>query len=146
MSDTRPVREERTGWRDERISKRHRQWGWDVPIVDIDFLVIEYDLAKAIALVEYKHEKAAPVQFRNTSYRALKDLSDRAGIPAFVVRYADDFSWWQATALNSLGEKWLPKTKRLTEKEWVALIYQLRGRRLTEEEWADCLLRIQEAT
>jgi len=129
MSDTRPVRKERTGWRDERISRKHREWGWDCPAIDIDFLMLEYDLGKAIALVEYKHEKAAPVQFKHPSYRALKDLSDRASIPAFVVRYADDFSWWEATALNSLGEKWLPKPKKMAEKEWVAFLYQLRGQR-----------------
>ncbi len=128
MSDARPVRKERTGWRNERISRKHREWGWDCPAIDIDFLLLEYDVGKAIALVEYKHEKATQPQFTHPSYRALKDLSDRAGISAFVVRYADDFSWWQATALNSLGEKWLPKTKRMTEEEWVAFLYQLRGR------------------
>lgn len=37
------VAEERNGWRDERISKRHRQWGRDCPAVDIDFLMLEYD-------------------------------------------------------------------------------------------------------
>jgi len=128
MSDARPVREERTGWRNERISRKHREWGWDCPAIDIDFLMLEYDVGKAVALVEYKQENASQPQFTHPSYRALKDLSDRAGIPAFVVRYADDFSWWHATALNSLGEKWLPEPKKMTEKEWVALLYQLRGR------------------
>ena len=34
------VRPERTGWRDEKLSQRHRMWGWDCPAVDIDFLLL----------------------------------------------------------------------------------------------------------
>ena len=51
---------ERTGWRDQALSERHRAWGWDCPALDMDFVMIEYDNGKATALVEYKHEQAAP--------------------------------------------------------------------------------------
>jgi len=49
----REVRPERTGWRDLELSKRHRQWGWDCPGIDLDFLFLEYDRGKAVAIVEY---------------------------------------------------------------------------------------------
>ena len=83
---------ERTGWRDERISLRHRQWGDDCPAMDLDFLMLEYDRGKAVAVVEYKHERAAPLRTGHPSLRALTDLGDRAGLPVFVTRYSDDFT------------------------------------------------------
>ena len=35
------VRKERTGWRDEEISRRHRLWGVSCAATDIDFLLVE---------------------------------------------------------------------------------------------------------
>ena len=32
------VRQERSGWRDMRLSERHRRWGWNCPAVDLDHL------------------------------------------------------------------------------------------------------------
>jgi len=124
------VREERTHWRDARISARHRAWGWDCPAVDIDFLLLEYDGGKAMALVEYKHEHAPELRLAHPSVRAVVNLADRAGLPAFVVRYADDFSWWFATPLNGRARTLLPEARHLTEEEWVALLYRSRGRHL----------------
>jgi len=122
------VRRERTNWRDERISKRHRQrWGWDCPALDLDFLLLEYDRGKAVALVEYKNEQAATAHSTHPSYRALIDLGNRAGIPVFGVRYADDWSWWRVTPLNDMAKRWVPRQARMTEREWVTLLYRIRG-------------------
>ena len=38
---TKTVPRERTGWRDEEISRRHRLYGVSCPMIDIDFLVSE---------------------------------------------------------------------------------------------------------
>jgi hypothetical protein len=70
------MRDEQLGWRDERISARHRTWGCDCPAADIDFLVLEYDGGVASDLVEYKHDNAA-VDLESASNRALKRLSFR---------------------------------------------------------------------
>ena len=121
------VSPERTGWRDQRLSERHRRWGWDCPAVDVDFLMLEYDRGKASALVEYKHEQAAPQYPTHPSYRAMIDLGDRAGIPVFGVRYADDFSWWRVTPLNGLAKKLLSEQTRMTEEDWIKLLYRIRG-------------------
>ena len=40
-------------------------------MVDIDWLVVEYDQAVPVALVEYKNEHARPVDPTHPSYRAL---------------------------------------------------------------------------
>lgn len=60
--------EERTGWRDQELSNRHRTWGHDCPAEDVDFLLdtqptmfndsfrlVEYYHARPKALIEYKH-------------------------------------------------------------------------------------------
>jgi len=129
----RAVRQERTGWRDERISKRHKQWGWNCPALDIDFLLLEYDEGKAVALVEYKHEDAQVVRLGHPSVRAVVDLADRASLPAFVVRYADDFTWWYPTPLNQRARELLPEARMTTEAEWVEILYRCRGRDLPPE-------------
>ena len=125
---TTEVSPERTGWRDERISNRHRMWGWDCPAVDIDFLLMEYDCGLPSALVEFKHEKAAPIRLGHPSIRALNVLSSRALIPLFLVRYADDFSWYYVTPGNDKALEFVPEATHMTEPEWIKLLYCCRGR------------------
>jgi hypothetical protein len=123
------VRQERTGWRDERLSLRHRQWGWDCPGIDLDFLFLEYDRGKAVAIVEYKNEHASPQKASHPSYQAIIDLGNRAGIPVFACRYADDFSWWRIIPLNAIAKEKLPERADMTEAEWIDFLYALRGQK-----------------
>jgi len=121
------VRPERTGWRDEDLSRRHRRWGWDCPAVDLDFLFLEYDHGKATAIVEYKNEHAQPQYAAHPTYQAMIDLGTRAGIPVLACRYSDDFSLWRVVPLNSIAKKCLPIRQDMTEAEWVRFLYGLRG-------------------
>ena len=121
------VKQERTGWRDIALSQRHRKWGWDCPAVDLDFLFLEYDRGKAVAIVEYKHEKAAPQFASHPTYQAMIDLGTRADVPVIAVRYAADFSIWKVVPLNEKAKEWLPERKEMTEREWVTLLYNIRG-------------------
>lgn len=121
------VRAERSGWRDEGLSKRHREWGWDCPAMDIDFLMLEYTEARVCALVEYKNQHANLSNMSGKSYKAIVDLADRAKIPAFVCVYSDDFSLWKPMPLNSVAKKYVPKVKVISEKEWVKLLYMTRN-------------------
>ena len=127
--------DERTFWRDSALSQRHREYGCDCPAVDIDFLMIEYDHAKPCGLVEYKNEHAAPIYLkRNPSIQALLLLANRANLPAFIVRYADDFSWWKVGALNELAAKYLNSNPEyMNEIEWVEKLYEIRGRSVPED-------------
>ena len=68
---TNGVRAERTGWRDQALSDRHREWGFNCPSVDLDFLMVEYNIGLPVALVEYKNERAWMPDFRHATYRAL---------------------------------------------------------------------------
>jgi len=123
------VRAERTHWRDEALSERHRLWGYDCPAVDVDFLLIEFDRKQPCALVDYKHEKL-PALRRNSNVATIGVLGSMADIPAFVCGYAEDFSWFWPIPLNEQAERWISKHdgKRLTEKEWVEMLYAMRGR------------------
>lgn len=123
----REVRPERTGWRDEALSRRHRRWGWDCPAVDLDFLFLEYDHGKASAIVEYKNEHAAPQYASHPTYQAMIDLGDRAGVPVIACRYSDDFSEWKAVPLNETAKQFLPERAILDEAGWVRLLYKIRG-------------------
>ena len=128
---------ERSGWRDEKLSKRHRDWGKDCPMADIDFLVIEYDCAVPKALVEYKHEQQSVENFlkylKGSNCKAIGHLGDMAQLPAFVVRYKDDLSAYHARPINAVAREWLPKPKTMAESEWVSFLYRLRGREIPQE-------------
>jgi hypothetical protein len=132
-----PVKAERTGWRDLELSQRHRRWGWDCPAVDLDFLFLEYDRGKAVALVEYKHENAAPQYRTHPTYQALIDLGNRAEVPVFGARYASDFSWWRITPLNNKAKEWIAGQETMSEKEWVTFLYKIRGYDLPEDVFVD---------
>lgn len=81
-----------------------------------------------MALVEYKHECAAPQHATHPTYQAMIDLGTRAGIPVFAVRYAADFSWWTVVPLNEIARRWVPtRRERITERERVTLLYEMRG-------------------
>lgn len=121
------VREERTGWRDEGISRRHRRWGWDCPAVDLDFLLLEYDRGKASAIVEYKNEHAQPQYVSHPTYQAMIDLGNKANIPVIACRYSDDYSEWKVVPLNDKAKEFIPKRATLSENEWVKLLYIIRG-------------------
>ena len=127
------VKEERTGWRDQGISARHRSWGYDCPALDIDFLMLEYDHGKAAALVEFKNEAAAQVHLGHPSMRAVIGLADNSAIPFFVVRYAGDFSWYDVHPTNAKAREIVPKQIKLTESEWVQLLYFCRDRKMPDE-------------
>ena len=127
------VRQERTGWRDEGLSQRHRRWGWDCPAVDIDFLMLEYDNGKASALVEYKNEHAKPQYVSHPTYQAMINLGDRAGIPVIACRYSDDFSKWRVVPLNTKAREFIPERVELDEADWVRLLYKIRGREISDD-------------
>lgn len=130
------VKTERTGWRDLRLSERHRRWGWDCPAVDLDFLFLEYDKGKAVALVEYKHEFSPLQHSTHPTYQALIDLANRASLPVFGVRYADDFTWYLVTPLNEWAKILCEKQTTMTEEEWVTFLYHIRGYELPDSIFA----------
>lgn len=109
------------------LSQRHRKWGWDCPAVDLDFLFLEYDKGQPVAIVEYKHEKAATQFASHPTYQAMINLGTRANIPVFAARYKNDFSTFVVVPLNDIAKSKLPERKTMTEREWVTFLYEIRG-------------------
>lgn len=127
------IKGERTSWRDGHLSERHRKWGFGVPAQDIDFLLLELDRSKPTALIEYKSEFAGEQYPSHPSYLTLINLGDRADLPVFVVRYAQNFSWWKVIPLNSVAKKMLPERVEVNERLYVTWLYNLRNLTPPEE-------------
>jgi len=64
-SKTRP---ERTQWRDQKLSERHRAWGFNCPAIDIDFLMVEFHTGKPVAIIDYKRYTGS---IKNLNQKAL---------------------------------------------------------------------------
>lgn len=129
--------EERTGWRCEDISRRHRVWGYNCPAVDLDFVVAEYNHGHPVALVEYKHKRAM-IQTDHPTYHALRHLADgykclkTKGIPFFIAIYCPENWWFRVIPLNALAEAHYTEDRRLlNEQRFVRSLYLLRKKVLT---------------
>ena len=128
--DQRQVRPERTHWRDEALSLRHREYGWNVPAVDLDFPLIEYDHAEPVALIEHKNEHAH-VDLGSSGIVAIGKAGDRAKLPLYVIRYADDFGWWHIMPANGVARAQMAKVAQpfvVDELTYVTFLYRLRKR------------------
>jgi len=116
--------QERSGWRDARLSVKRRQWGfcWGC---DIDSVWVEYESREPAGIVEYKHERAT--QIATASLDAVRRLGDRAELPAFLSIYSDDLKFWTITPLNGHARHYVERETTLSEAEWVALNHDIRG-------------------
>ena len=129
------VKPERTGWRDQALSARHREWGWDCPAVDIDQVWIEYDMGKVMGLFEYKREAIDwPPDLSARNYVALRDMADKARVPLFVVRYGRNLSWFEPRCASNIAHLgWAAyHGGHLTELEYVTFLYKLRTRHIPD--------------
>lgn len=126
----RQVKPELTGERDLALNNRHRLWGFDCPAVDIDLLMVEYDHASAVAIVEYKRESASVPGHNTATMTALRRLADKGGVPFYVARYSPGFGRWEARAGNANAKATLGGNYGLVgdEEWWVRFLYRLRGR------------------
>ena len=126
--------QERTGWRDEGLSRLHRTWDIDLPAADLDFILMEYDHCNPVAIIEYKNEHAAPQSKGNPNNKALANLGEMAHLPVFGVRYSDDYMMFWVAALNGRAAIALrgPRAS-MTQSAYVRFLYELRGKQAPEE-------------
>lgn len=130
--------------RDSWLSLRHRSWGFNVPSMDIDFLIIEYDNLTPKALIDYKHENAS-INLNSAGTRTLAKLGDMAGIPAYVVVYGHDLyeknalwsapapdaaHWFTVLALNALAVDLTRNMVKMSELQFVSWLYEIRLRKI----------------
>lgn len=119
---------ERTGWRDEAISRRHRHWGDALPAVDLDFLLVEYNAGYPVALVDYKDCHASMPNLRHPSFRALAWLANARDLPFYVAFYWKDTWAFRVHPVNDAAKKWFREAEVLSEREYVSRLYDMRRR------------------
>jgi hypothetical protein len=123
------TRQERTGWRDAEVSARHRHWGMNCPAVDLDFLMVEYNLGKPVALVEYKHHYARTPNLLHPTYRAIRMLADGYRddpLPFIVAFYWSDIWAFRIVPVNEVAERHFKFNEHVSEREFVSRLYRMR--------------------
>lgn len=148
------VRHERTGWRDQEISGRHRQWGFNCPAVDLDFLVVEYNLGLPVALIEYKHKQARMPDPQHATYRALMHLADNYadGPLPFMLVFYDPSVWsFRVYPLNHVSRVFYGQASEfdgtcihLTERRYVKSLYHMRKLKVDERVLSACMDVLEE--
>jgi hypothetical protein len=121
------------------MSGRHRAYGRNVPAVDLDLLLVEYDMARPVAIIDFKYGLDRDVNLAHPSLRALGQLhgADGRSLPTFVCKYREaQPQWW--FALHAVNERanrvleWadVEEGQLLSERFLVTLLYAMRGRPL----------------
>jgi hypothetical protein len=125
---------EMTFTRDARASLRHRLYGKDCPLADLDgFIWYEYFNRSVAALIEMKYWTTDPnTVMASANTAALRDLAQRANLPAWICYY-DPSRWvYRVETLNDLARDLFAKRYH-TEREYVEALYRLRGQTAPEE-------------
>lgn len=128
------ARKERTGWRCEKISERHREWGYGCSAVDLDFVVAEYNYALPVALIEYKEKHALEPDLNDAAYKTLLALADgyHKPLPFFIAIYCTDNWWFRIIPVNDIAKRYYKDKLILTEQRFVKSLYYLRRKVLTD--------------
>jgi len=121
----------------QELSDRHRDWGDDVPVVDLDYLMAEFNHGVPVAIVDYKHHMADLARTSAKTHETLSGFYDRDGqqIPFMVARYWPGIWAFKVRPVNDaataffervkpglLTAEWVP----MTEQQFVWLLYRLR--------------------
>ena len=132
------VSPERTGWRDEWISRKHREWGVCLPAVDVDFLLVEYLVSGArsfpCGFVDYKKLPGAEYGANKGSPNndAVIWIADKCDLPFFIVKYYhnEDSSAFEVCPMNEIASEVLLKfdchESPVSERDYVRLLNRLR--------------------
>lgn len=111
-------------------------WGWNCPAVDLDFLMVEYNIGRPVGLVEYKHQgKFASFDataFQHPTYRALAELANVAGLPFLQAFYWPDTWAFRVVPVNDVAKQHFASPEDMTERQYVQRLYKLRRLKLAE--------------
>lgn len=116
---------------------RHRLYGFHVPCVDLDHVLIEFDRARICGFIEHKqaHE---PFREDSHSVEAIRDGATRLEVPFMMVR-SHYWPWrFEVVPLNEFC-KW-DGIRRLNERTYAEFLYKLRGGVVPPEVYQDLIL------
>lgn len=126
LAIVKPAAVERTGWRDEAISRLHREFGHDYPAVDIDFLLCEYDEGIPVAIIEHKKVGWREQKKWHPSFTAVRSLADCARIPFWLCEYSSDLLQFKMFRMNSIALAMCPKELNLSRDGYKKFLDRLR--------------------
>lgn len=124
------VRMERTNWRCQDLSNRHRKWGFNCPGVDLDFVMAEYNKGKPVAIIEYKHCFAKEPHLTHPTYRALEELANNyapGSLPFMVVFYDPEYWTMRIIPVNETAKAFYKGDLNMSEQEYVKSLYKMRN-------------------
>lgn len=117
---------------------RHRTvWGFDCPVVDLDWWVVEYDSELPVLVVDYKNWRAPWPPQTDSNAKALGSLHlpDGRPIPLMFVRYRRDPWTFVVLPGNRRASALWPKWTNgfvMHERMYVGWLYKARGRELPD--------------
>jgi hypothetical protein len=130
----RKVRLERSGWRDEEFEQWHARNLFRLPAGVGTLFFLEYDKSLPVALVDYVPKVYSKSNLNNLKYKAIINMCDKAGIFFFNAEFSEDLTTWTIGPCNDKAKVCLSSKTEMKEKEWVDLLYKIRGRNMSEEE------------
>lgn len=139
-------KQESTGKRNLHYSRRHREYGWTMTMMDIDN--VEYDAVskQPLALIETKFGLIRKIDLNDHKLEIYKSIASLAGpekeLPFFILVYYpldehgslmdaevsyEDFAHIQyfAVPMNEAAKKLVAKPALLTEFQWVNILRQI---------------------
>lgn len=133
------VKQENYGFRDERISQRHRKWGVGCPAVDIDFALLEFNYNKPVAIVEYKHSNINinKINLNHPTYLAIKALADGYGegpLPFLIAVYNPSNWFFKIIPVNQTAKEYYRDNTELSEQRFVKSLYYMRKSSLSKSD------------
>lgn len=106
----RKVKPRHTNYGDGPISDWHRRaLGYDMPAVDVDKLLIEYESALPAAVIDFKFWNVKRLEPFSASNKALRELCAARSyeLPFFIVKYAPDCASFLTYSMNPAARKFV---------------------------------------
>lgn len=123
----------------QQLSDRHRDWGDDVPVVDLDYLMAEFNHGVPVAIVDYKYHAADLAKTSAKTHETLSGFYDEQGrqIPFLIARYWPETWAFKVNPVNEAATAFFERVQpkllaeygewiHLTEYQFVWLLYRLR--------------------
>lgn len=129
MNERTVRQQENRAWSSEKISERHKYWGYALPAVDLDFVLVEMNGGKPAAVIEHKYmSQCGKVDVHSATFNALSILANAAAVPLLLVFYDYRPSWWFAVEpVNSFARAIVKRRTTMSEREYVDMLYRARG-------------------
>ncbi|MHB1460438.1 MAG: hypothetical protein ACYC1M_04055 [Armatimonadota bacterium] len=91
----------------------HRSLGSQLPMMDIDVLLVEFDMCKPVGILELKSSYWLP-NLSGACLRTLRALGNMANLPTFCVRCSRDHQSFEVYPLNRLATSIISKPTTMT--------------------------------